>query len=43
MGGRVVYCAGLENRSRREVTVGSNPTPSGGLTLEVGCRGCVCS
>ena len=28
MGGRVVYCGGLENRSGREPTGGSNPSPS---------------
>ena len=27
-GGRVVECTGLENRSTRKGTVGSNPTPS---------------
>jgi hypothetical protein len=28
MGGRVVYCTGLENRRPRKGSVGSNPTPS---------------
>lgn len=28
MGGRVVECAGLENRYSGNVIVGSNPTPS---------------
>lgn len=28
MGGRAVYCTGLENRRRRKASVGSNPSPS---------------
>ena len=42
MGGRAVECTGLENRSCRKATVGSNPTPSArvGMTTVEGF-GCV--
>ena len=32
-GGRVVECAGLENRSRRLAIAGSNPAPSAILNI----------
>jgi hypothetical protein len=33
MGGRAVYCTGLENRRRRKASVGSNPSPSANCPL----------